>query len=128
MANEQPIRIMIIEHHFLVRVGLAALISSQPDMAIIAEARNCSEALELLKKYNPDITLLDLQLPGMRGASLVREIIKGQPEARILVMTAPGKEEETRSAIRAGAKSYCVKQEEGQDLVKAIRALHDSAS
>jgi len=126
MGKDQPIRILIVEHHFLVRVGLAALIGSQPDMAIIAEAKNCSEAIHLFNKYKPDITLLDLQIPGMRGLWLVKEITKGQPLARIIVMTAPGKEEEARHAMRAGARSYCVKQEEGQDLVKAIRTLHTS--
>jgi two-component system NarL family response regulator len=122
--SPDKIRVMIVEDHFMVRVGLAAIINSQPDMVTIAEAANGHEAIELYAKQLPDVTLMDLLIPGLDGVEAITEILKGHPEARIIVISAHGGDEDIFRAMQAGARAYYLKHVEGQELVAGIRAVH----
>ncbi len=124
MSSDNRIRVMIVDDHFMVRVGLAAIINSQPDMTVMAEGRNGFEAVELFEKHQPDVTLLDLRLPGLDGVKAIGEIIKKSPQARIIVISTYGGDEDIFRAIQAGARTYFMKHVDGQELVNGIRAVH----
>jgi two-component system NarL family response regulator len=124
MGKEDRIRILIVEDHFVVRVGLTAIINSQPDMLAIAEADNGSQAVELFDQHQPDVTLMDLRLPGLNGIEAITAIMKKHPHARIIVLSTFGGNEDIFRALQAGARAYFLKDVKGQNLVSAIRAVH----
>jgi two-component system, NarL family, response regulator len=118
------IRTMIVEDHFVVRVGLAAIINSQPDMVIVAETGNGRQAVELFEKHQPDVTLMDLRLPGLSGIEAITTILGKFSRARIIVLSSFGGTENVFRAFQAGARSYFLKDVKGRELVDAIRAVH----
>jgi DNA-binding NarL/FixJ family response regulator len=124
MSPEKRIRVMIVEDHFMVRVGLAAIVNGQPDMVTIAEASNGYDAIELWGSHRPDVTLMDLLMPGLDGAEAICEIMKSHPEARIIVISAHGGEEDIFRAMEAGARAYYLKHVGSQELLAGIRAVH----
>jgi two-component system NarL family response regulator len=124
MSMNPQIRIMIVEDHFVVRVGLKAIINSQPDMVTVAEAGNGRQAVEAFEQHKPDITLMDLRLPGQGGIDAISAIIGKNPRARIIVLSTYGGDENIFRAFQAGARAYFLKDIKGQDLVQAIRAVH----
>ncbi|MBN2368876.1 MAG: response regulator transcription factor [Vicinamibacteria bacterium] len=128
MAAEKRIRVMIVEDHFMVRMGLAAIVKSQPDMVTVAEAKDGPEAIALFHKQRPDVTLMDLLLPGIDGVQAISEIMKQQPAAKIIVVSAHGGDEDIYRAMQAGARAYYLKHVEGQELVAGIRAVHAGES
>lgn len=115
---------MVVEDHFVVRVGLTAIINSQPDMVAVAEAGNGRQALELFDQHLPDVTLMDLRIPGLNGIEVIAAIVKKHPRARIIVLSTYGGDEDIFRAMQAGARAYFLKDVKGQDLVNAIRAVH----
>jgi len=115
---------MIVEDHFVVRVGLKAIINSQPDMTTVAEAGNGRQAVEAFEQHKPDVTLMDLRLPGQGGIDAISAIIAKHPKARIIVLSTYGGDENIFRAFQAGARAYFLKDVKGQDLVQAIRAVH----
>jgi two-component system, NarL family, response regulator len=123
MNESGKIRIMIVEDHFVVRAGLTAIINSQPDMAIVAEAGNGQEAVDLFTQHKPDVTLMDLRIPVLSGTEAIAAIIKGFPRAKIIVLSTYGGDEEIFKALQAGARAYFLKNVKGQDLIGAIRAV-----
>jgi two-component system NarL family response regulator len=123
MNETGNIRIMIVEDHFVVRAGLTSIINSQRDMSIVAEAGNGQEAVELFNKHEPDVTLMDLRIPGLNGTEAIAAIIKEFPRAKIIVLSSYGGDEEIFKALQAGARAYFLKNVKGQDLVGAIRAV-----
>jgi len=118
------IRTMIAEDHFVVRAGLSAIINSQPDMINVAEAGNGREAVELWEKHQPDVTLMDLRLPGMSGIEALAAIVAKWPRARVIMLSSFGGPENVFRAFQAGARAYYIKDVKGRDLVDAIRAVH----
>jgi len=124
MSTNSGIRIMIVEDHFVVRVGLKAIINSQPDMTTVAEAGNGRQAVEAFEQHKPDVTLMDLRLPGQGGIDAISAIIAKHPKARIIVLSTYGGDENIFRAFQAGARAYFLKDVKGQDLVQAIRAVH----
>jgi len=119
------IRTMIVEDHFVVRVGLAAIINSQPDMVNVAETGNGRQAIELYEEHQPDVTLMDLRLPGLSGIEAITAILGKFPRARIIVLSSFGGTENVFRAFQAGARSYFLKDVKGRELVDAIRAVHE---
>jgi len=115
---------MIVEDHFVVRVGLKAIINSQADMTTVAEAGNGKQAVEAFEQHKPDVTLMDLRLPGQSGVDAIAAIIVKYPRARIIVLSTYGGDENIFRAFQAGARAYFLKDVKGQDLVQAIRAVH----
>lgn len=115
---------MIVEDHFVVRVGLKAIINSQQDMETVAEAGNGKQAVEAFEQYQPDVTLMDLRIPGMNGIDAITSIVGKFPRARIIVLSTYGGDENIFRAFQAGARAYFLKDIKGQELVSAIRAVH----
>jgi two-component system NarL family response regulator len=122
--NAGRIRTMIVEDQFVVRVGLSAIINSQPDMVIVAETGNGLQAVALFEEHQPDVTLMDLRLPGLSGIDAITAILGKFPRARIMVLSSYGGTEDVFRAFQAGARSYFLKDVKGRELVDAIRAVH----
>ena len=123
-TDDGKIRTMIVEDHFVVRVGLSAIINSQADMVNVAETGNGRQAVELFEKHKPDVTLMDLRLPGLTGIEAIAAILGKFPRARIIVLSSFGGTENVFRAFQAGARSYFLKDVKGRELVDAIRAVH----
>jgi DNA-binding NarL/FixJ family response regulator len=118
------IRILTVDDHALLRRGIAALIGAEPDMKLVAEASNGQEAIAEFKKHRPDVTLMDLQMPGMSGIECIIAIRGDFPNARIIILTTyPGDVQVVR-ALKAGARGYLLKGRVNRDLPEAIRAVH----
>jgi DNA-binding NarL/FixJ family response regulator len=128
VATSTKIRIMLVEDHHIVRQGLAALLNTIPDMEVIAQASDGKEGVELFRKHQPDVTLMDLRLPTMGGAEAVATIRKDFPAARIIVLTTFDGDEDIYRAIQAGARGYLLKGMFGDELLDAIRSVHAGKS
>ncbi|MGI8962744.1 MAG: response regulator [Bryobacteraceae bacterium] len=122
------IRTMVVEDHHIVRQGPIALLNTVPDMAVVAEAFDGKNALDLFRQHQPDVTLMDLQLPNMSGVEAVTEIRKQFPSARIIVLTTFDGDEDIYRALQAGARGYLLKGMFGEELMDAIRAVHAGKS
>jgi DNA-binding NarL/FixJ family response regulator len=118
------IRILAVDDHPLLRDGIAALIGSEEDMELIGEASNGREARELFRTLQPDITLMDLQMPEMNGIDAIGAIRGEFPEARIIVLTTHPGDVQVSRALRAGARAYLMKGELRKELLETIRAVH----
>src|SRR5450631_3207579 len=123
-----PIRIMIVEDHNIVRLGLVALLQTVPDFVIVAEAADGRQAGELFREHQPDITLMDLRLQKMNGVEAIGRIRSDFPQARIIVLTTFDGDEDIYRALQAGARGYLQKGIEGDELMDAIRAVHSGKS
>lgn len=121
---ENPIRILITDDHFLVRVGLATVINTQPDMSVVAEAGDGRQAVEMYRQHKPDVTLMDLRMPEMNGIEAIQAICKEFPNSRIIVLTTYDGDEDIYRALQAGARSYILKDMVGDELIDAIRVVH----
>jgi two-component system NarL family response regulator len=122
--SDEPIRVLMVEDHFVVRAGLRSILSTQADITVVAEAENGTEAVALHKVHAPDVTLMDLQIPGVDGIAAIRSILQASPGAKILVLSTYGGEEQVVQAMQAGARGYFLKHVKMEDLLAAIRAVH----
>lgn len=118
------IRILLVDDHYLVRVGLSSIINFEPDMTVVAEATSGEQAVELFRKHRPDVTLMDLRLPGIGGVEAMTAIRQEFPAARIIVISIREGDEEVYRAFQAGARSYLPKHVTREELLKAVRATH----
>lgn len=118
------IRIMFVDDHPMLRAGLVATIGTQADMAVVAEAEDGQQAVELFREYRPDITLMDLRLPVMTGVEAIKAIRKEFSDARIIVLTMYDGDEDIQRALQAGARAYLLKDSLRKELLDAIRAVH----
>jgi len=118
------IRILAVDDHPLLREGIAALVNSQPDMKLIAQAANGREAIELFRKHRPDVTLMDLQMPELNGIDAMIAIRGEFPQARIVVLTTYKGDMEVLRALKAGARGYLLKNLLRLELLETIRAVH----
>ena len=123
-----PIRIMIVEDHAVVRQGLVALLRTVPEFAIVAEAADGHEAIELFRRHQPDVTLMDLRLPRMNGVEAIAAIRVDFPQARIIVLTTFDGDEDIYRALQAGARGYLLKGMTGDELMEAIRSVYGGKS
>ena len=119
-----PIRIMAADDHVLLRKGIAAIIASQPDMSLVAEASNGREAVEQYRTHRPDITLMDLQMPEMNGLDAMIAIRTEFPEARIIMLTTYTGDVQVLRAMKVGARGYLLKTLLDKELLETIRAVH----
>ena len=115
---------MLVDDHPAFRKGLAALISSEPDLQVVAETGDGNEAIGLFRQNTPDIVLMDLRLPGMGGVEATIAIRKEFPDARVIVLTTFETDEDIYRAIQSGAKSYLLKDTPDDELATAIRSVH----
>lgn len=120
----QPVRIMIVEDHHVVRQGFAALLKTVEDFSVVAQAATGEEAVTLYAQHKPDVTLMDLRLPGAGGVETIGVIRKQDPEARIIVLTTFDGDEDIYRALQAGARGYMLKGMDTLELVEAIRTVH----
>jgi DNA-binding NarL/FixJ family response regulator len=123
MQAAKAVRIVIVDDHPVVRDGLAAMISAEDDMEIIAEVGTGAEALKVIPKQRPDVVLMDLLLPDIVGADLIRQICEVSSDISFIVVTAAAGDEEIYRAIEAGARGYLFKDMARKELVQAIRAV-----
>jgi two-component system, NarL family, response regulator len=119
-----PIRILVAEDHLVARVGVTAIVNMQPDMTVVAEAANGQQAVEMFRQHQPDVTLLDLRMPGMSGVEAAIAIRAEFPQAHMIALTTYGGDEDIRRALAAGVQAYLTKDVLHDELLKAIRAVH----
>jgi len=118
------IRILTVDDHPLWRKGIAALVNGEPDLKLVAEAANGEEAIEAFRSHRPDVTLMDLQMPGMDGTTAIGRIRDEFPDARIIVLTTYTGDAQVLRALRAGARAYILKGHVHKELLETIRAVH----
>lgn len=118
------IRILTVDDHPLLREGIAALVNGEADMKVVAEASTGEEAIEQFRKYRPEVTLMDIQMPGLNGIEAIREIQDEFANARIIVLTTYTGDVQAIRALRAGARAYILKGHVHRELLATIRAVH----
>ena len=119
-----PITVLSVDDHDLVRKGLAAILSTEPEMTLIGEANSGAEAIRLFAKYRPDVTLMDLRLPDMSGIEVTREIRNSFPHARIIALTSYDGDQDIYRALEAGVRGYILKEIVHTEVIRAIRLVH----
>ena len=123
-TGTKTIRILMCDDHAILRGGVATLLSAETDMKLIAEASNGEEAVEKFRTHRPDVTLMDLQMPGLSGIDAIARIRSEFPDARIIVLTTYAGDSQAIGALRAGARAYLLKAHVHRELPEIIRAVY----
>lgn len=121
-AMERNIKVLLVDDHEMVRIGLAAVLDTEEGIEVIGEAGSGEEGIRLAKEYNPDVVLMDLVMDGMDGIETTREILKLQPDCKVIVLTSYLDDEKMYPVIEAGAFSYLLKTSRATEIADAIRA------
>jgi two-component system response regulator DevR len=116
-------RIMLVDDHEVVRLGLKSLLEHHQGFEVVAEAGSAADAVEKALEFKPDVILMDIRLPGVSGIEACQEIIQENPDIKVIMLTSYAEDEMLFSAIRAGASGYLLKQIGGQELVEAIERV-----
>ena len=124
MSDQARIRVLCVDDHPLLREGIAAIISNQPDMLLLAQASTGCEAIQKYREHQPDVTLMDLRLPDMSGIDSLIAIRAEFPDARVIIVTTYEGDVEIQRALGAGARGYMLKSMPPRDLVEGIRGVH----
>jgi DNA-binding NarL/FixJ family response regulator len=118
------IRVMIVDDHEVVRAGVTAVLAREDAIAVVAQAASGPDAISLFRKHRPDVTLLDLTMPGMDGLATLKAIREEFPDGRFIVLTVHAGDEDVHRALDAGARGYLLKTASGAELVDTVRAVH----
>ncbi len=121
MTNDEPVRVMVVDDHRLFRRGLVALLALDPGVRVVGEAGDAGEAVLRARELQPQVILLDLDLPGASGIQALAGLREASPESRVLMLTVSEDAQDMQAALRAGAQGYLLKTMEGEDLSGAIR-------
>jgi DNA-binding NarL/FixJ family response regulator len=124
MTEEHPLTVMIVDDHPVVRDGLNAMLSTEADIQVVAEAGTGAEALDLLAKLRPAVVLMDLLLPDIGGAEVIKRVCSARSDTNFIVLTTVAGDEEIYRALEAGARGYLFKDMVRKELVQAIRTVH----
>ncbi len=124
MSRLNPIRILIADDHPMIRMAIKSMIETEPHMTVIGEAKNGEEAISLHLTHDPDITLMDLNMPGTDGVEAIDRILEERPDARFIILTNYDSDEDVFRGLDAGAMSYLLKDSSQDQLLKTIRAVH----
>lgn len=124
MQSEAKIKVLVVDDHPVVRVGISTIIDTQEDMTVVAETGSGEEAVQMFRAHKPDLTVMDLRLEGMSGVECIRRIREESPEARFIVLTTYHGDEDIYQALEAGASSYLIKGMPRQLLLDALRRVH----
>ncbi|MEM9007186.1 MAG: response regulator transcription factor [Cyanobacteria bacterium P01_F01_bin.86] len=119
-----PIRILIAEDHAVVRQGLASIICDEVDMDVVAQARDGQQAIDLFAQHQPDVTLMDLQMPSLDGVGAIAHILADTPTAHIIILTTYSGDEDIYRGLQAGARGYLLKDATAEEMLDAIRQVH----
>lgn len=124
MAETDIIRILIVDDHPMLREGVRAVVETQADLGIVAEAESGEEAITLFERHRPDVVLMDLQMPGIGGVAAIEALCSAWPNARIIVLTTYSGDAQAMRALRAGAAGYLLKSAMRKELLDTIRSVH----
>ncbi len=124
MAKANPIRVLIIDDHGMVRKGLITYLKNKPDLEVVGEGRDGKEAIALCEQLQPDVVLMDLIMPELGGIAATRAIHKNWPDIQVIALTSFQERDLVQDVLQAGAISYLLKNIAGDDLADAIRAAH----
>ncbi|NOZ26571.1 MAG: response regulator transcription factor [Chloroflexi bacterium] len=122
------IRVLLVDDHAILRAGLRALLETYPDIEVVGEASDGTEAVTKVRELHPDVVLMDIAMPGMNGLVATRYILEETPETKILILTQYGNKEYVLPLLQAGASGYVLKQAADTDLISAIRAVQQGQS
>jgi DNA-binding NarL/FixJ family response regulator len=121
----RKIRVLIVDDHALVRLGLMTLIDDQPNMQVVGEAGSAEEAVHQVDRFRPDVVLMDIRMPGGGGIEATRQISSRFPDSRVIILTSFSEDELVLRAIQAGAYGYVLKQADNEELLRAISAVSE---
>ena len=124
MTADQPITVMCVDDHPLVRKGIASILANEPDVRLVAEAGDGRDALPLFRQHKPDVTLMDLRMPHVDGIEATKQIRAEFPEARIIALTSYDGDQDIYRALEAGVSGYILKEMVHADVLRAIRSVH----
>lgn len=124
METRERVKVLVVDDHPVVRIGISTIINSQSDMTVVAEAGSGEEAMLLFREVHPDVTIMDLRLEKMSGVDCIRKIREEQPDARFVVLTTYRGDEDISQALDAGASGYLIKGMPRQSLLEALRRVH----
>jgi DNA-binding NarL/FixJ family response regulator len=123
-SSMNPIKVLAVDDHQLLREGIASVLEGEPDMVLVAEASSGAEAIEKHRAYRPDVTLMDLQMPGVNGIDAITAIRRQSPDSRFIILTTYQGDVQALRALKAGASGYLLKSMLRKDLLDTIRAVH----
>jgi NarL family two-component system response regulator LiaR len=128
MSEAEPIKVLLVDDHEMVRIGLSAVLGTEEDIEVVGEASNGEDGIRLALEYKPDVVLMDLVMDGMDGIETTRKLLKQLPECKVIVLTSYVDDEKMYPAIEAGAFSYLLKTSRAQEIAQAIRAAVEGRS
>jgi two-component system NarL family response regulator len=120
----KSIRLLLVDDHSVVRMGLSAVLSLEPDLSVVAEAEDGAQAVEFFRSKRPDVVLMDVRMPGTDGVATLRTVLAENPAARVLMLTTSELDHDIQMAMAAGAAGYLLKSVSRRELVQAIRQVH----
>ena len=123
-SKMKKIRLLLVDNHPMVREGLALILNNQLDMRVVAQGGDGKQAVDLYRRYRPDVAILDLSMPNMNGADATAEILHFEPSARILILTTFDGDQDIQGSLQAGAKGYVLKDSPREDVLQAIRSVN----
>lgn len=122
-SHEHPLRVLVVDDHFVVRMGLVSLVNTEPDLTVVGEADDGEQAVRMYQQLRPDLVLMDSRMPGTSGPEATAQIRRLSEQARVLILSAFDGDEEIHNALESGAHGYVLKSATGEELIPAIRAV-----